>query len=158
MIGFSASIRAVSGGSIDPPFIEGDRHGLTVPPPRASGGSIDPPFIEGRRRRRLRWWQSCLADQLIRPSLKDGIPTATATATASGGSIDPPFIEGHERLGPSIGVVVSGGSIDPPFIEGGNSREERRRKQSLADQLIRPSLKVTAMAAGVVLAAVWRIN
>ena len=63
-----------SGGSIDPPFIEAgiDAHFSAVG--FASGGSIDPPFIEARMCAWPHCEPQCLADQLIRPSLKrDGL-------------------------------------------------------------------------------------
>ena len=79
-------------------------------------------------------------------------------ATSSGGSIDPPFIEAARPAPTTSPTASSGGSIDPPFIEAAGSPRGTGRRGSLADQLIRPSLKrerVDGAAVGVV---VWRIN
>ena len=88
-----------------------------------------------------------LADQLIRPSLK--LPCLFLSARASppsGGSIDPPFIEACHAPTLSGHIGWSGGSIDPPFIEAAQDpRRRNSRTGRLADQLIRPSLKLMAI-------------
>ena len=77
----------------------------------------------------------------------------------SGGSIDPPFIEAELEVVVATPLSGSGGSIDPPFIEACAAASTEKLRSSLADQLIRPSLKLAPEAgrAGE-LSAVWRIN
>ena len=54
--------------------------------------------------------------------------------------------------------MASGGSIDPPFIEAWPSTTTTTVERSLADQLIRPSLKLDVHGHIVQFACVWRIN